>query len=251
MEGKTRSKVLINNDFYDLLGNNWYASSDHPIALLRAENEARAPWVLENIQSRMHTSIKALDIGCGAGFLSNPLALFGHDVTGIDLSKESLATAAHFDETKKAKYLYGNALDLPFPDASFDVTIAMDILEHVEDPHQLIKEAARVLKPNGLFFFHTFNKNPLSYFLIIKGVEWCVKNTPKNMHVYQLFLPPKKVEKMCLSVDLEVETLVGLRPKANRPFFKMLFTRKVPKNFSFCFSKSLVAGYCGIARKIK
>ena len=73
-----------------------------------------------------------------------------------------------------------DAFALPFPHQSFDVICAMDFLEHVEMPEQIIRNSARLLRPNGLFFFHTFNRNLLSYVVVIKGVEWCVPNTPAN-----------------------------------------------------------------------
>jgi len=235
--------------FYDFLGEKWYQANDHPVALLRAENKAWSPWIIDEIEKRCHSSVKVLDIGCGAGFLSNPLAKAGHKVTGIDLSKESLLIAESKDETKRCHYLYGNALDLPFADESFDVITAMDILEHVEDPEKLVKEAARVLRPGGLFFFHTFNRTMQSYLYVIKAVQWCLKNCPQHLHSYEHFLQPKEVTSMCLKNGLHIERLLGLSPKKGLPFLKMLLTHKVPEDFTFRFSKSLKSGYLGIAIK--
>ncbi len=104
MAKKRSSKVLINNDFYDHLEDGWYTAKDHPVVLLRKENEVRVPWIIESIQKRRHTFAKVLDMGCGAGFLCNPLVKAGHDVTGVDLSKESLVVAEKFDSTKRAKH---------------------------------------------------------------------------------------------------------------------------------------------------
>ena len=250
MERKARNQILINNDFYDFLEDGWYTAYDHPVALLRAENAARLPWIIEAMQKRMGNFAKVLDVGCGAGLLSNPLSLKGYDITGIDLSKESLLCAERFDSSKKVKYLYGNATDLPFDKGSFDVVLAMDILEHVENPKKLIQECARVLKRKGLFFFHTFNKNFFSYLMVIKGVEWFVKNTPKNMHVYNLFIKPKELFEMCQSCDLYADTWIGLRPKFSLSFLKMLLTKQVPDNFNFTLSKSLLTGYMGVAVKL-
>ncbi len=249
MEGQG-SHQTINNDFYEDLQEGWYAASDHPVALLRAENAIRSPWILEEIAKQYSSKTSVLDIGCGAGLLTNALAKEGHTVTGIDLSESSLETAKRHDQTKTVRYIPANAYSLPFADQQFDVVCATDVLEHVEDPGLLIAEASRVLKTNGLFFFHTFNRNPLSYIIVIKGVEWCVKNTPKNMHVYPLFIKPYELDELCQIYRLQVQKWVGLRPQIfNWPFFKMLLTRKVPKNFRFCFSKSLATGYCGIAQK--
>ncbi len=250
MERQTGSKT-INNAFYDHLRDDWYTALNHPIALLRAENKVRNPWIAEEIRKKHpEAPVSILDIGCGAGLLTNALALEGHAVSGIDLSEESLKIARNKDLTQKVRYEVANAYELPFPDASFDVVCAMDILEHVENPNKLIQEASRVLKKNGLFFFHTFNRNPLSYIVIIKGVDWCVQNAPKNMHVYPLFIKPKELDQLCQNHGLKIENMLGLRPKIAKPFFRMLWTRKVPADFSFCFSKNLSTGYCGLANKI-
>jgi 2-polyprenyl-6-hydroxyphenyl methylase/3-demethylubiquinone-9 3-methyltransferase len=245
MERQTRSQT-INNDFYEELADGWYTSCDHPIALLRAENRVRIPWIIQNIAPNQ----TILDVGCGAGLLTNALAKEGHKVYGIDLSASSLDAAKKRDQTFTVSYQQANGYSLPFQDQMFDVVCAMDVLEHVEDPARLILEASRVLKPNGLFFFHTFNRNFLSYLLVIKGVEWFVPNTPKNMHVYPLFIKPDELKKLCLAQDLHVVKMEGFAPKIfTKATLKMLFQRKVPSDFSFCFSKSLATGYCGWAQK--
>jgi 2-polyprenyl-6-hydroxyphenyl methylase/3-demethylubiquinone-9 3-methyltransferase len=242
--------LKINNAFYEELNEKWYEASDHPIALLRAENAIRTPWIIREIERRLAKKGTILDIGCGAGLLTNALAVERHQVFGIDLSKTSLDVAGRHDATGRVTYEIANAYEIPYPNQYFDAVCAMDVLEHVEKPARLIQEASRVLKPGGLFFFHTFNRNPLSYLVIIKGVEWCVRNVPKNMHVYSLFIKPKELEKICQEESLSVKYWVGLRPKfLTASFFKMMLTRKVPHHFRFCFSKSLATGYCGIAEK--
>jgi 2-polyprenyl-6-hydroxyphenyl methylase/3-demethylubiquinone-9 3-methyltransferase len=241
---------MINNEFYDKLGSLWIAGRDHPVALLRAENKLRTPWIISEIAKRFSEPVSVLDIGCGAGILANALANAGHRVAGIDLSKSSLAIARTNDQSGKVDYREANAYALPFPDASFDIACAMDVLEHVEEPKRLIAEGSRVLKPNGLFFFHTFNRNFLSYLIVIKGVEWCVRNTPPNMHVYPLFIKPDELKVYCDQHALEIKRLLGFRPVFfSLPFLQMLLTRKVSDSFRFRFSKSLATGYCGFAEK--
>lgn len=244
--------IEVNNAFYDELGDGWYQADDHPIALLRKENECRASWVLEKIENHFSKSVTVLDIGCGGGFLSNDLALQGHKVTGIDLSESSLEAAKRYDKTKSVQYLRGDACALPFQESSFDVVCAMDILEHIQNPELLIHEASRVLRPDGLFFFHTFNRTWLSYLMAVKGLEWVIKNAPSHIHVYDLFIKPKKLIEICEEEHLHVQAIVGLNPNMKKwAFWKMLLTRKVPKDFQFCFSKNLMVGYVGVASKIK
>lgn len=90
MEGQS---TRVNNAFYEDLGDAWYEDQTHPIALLRAENASRNPWILDQIKNRLGPSQEVLDMGCGAGFLANTLALQGHRVTGIDISAQSLEIA--------------------------------------------------------------------------------------------------------------------------------------------------------------
>ncbi len=246
MEGQSGR---INNAFYEDLKDSWYDDPCHPVALLRAENAARNPWILERIRTLLGLSKDILDIGCGAGFLSNALAQAGHRVTGIDLSATSLQVAEKRDLTKTVRYLQLDAFALPFPDQSFDVVCAMDFLEHVEMPGQIVREAARLLRPGGLFFFHTFNRNPLSWLIVIKAVEWCVPNTPANMHLYSFFIKPSELKKWCSEAGLTVREIHGLSPRiASFAFWKSLIERKVDKKLEFRFTSNLTTGYLGVAK---
>ena len=240
----------VNNAYYDTLEEKWYQACDHPIALLRAENALRVPWIIEKIRSRVQQKCKFLDIGCGAGFLCNPMAAVGHEVVGIDLSPSSLNEAQKRDATKKVQYVVGAAEELPFPDKSFDVVSALDLLEHVENPAKVIAEASRVLRPGGLFFFHTFNRNFLSWLLVIKAVEWCVPNTPPRNHVYGFFITPDELQEMCSKNDLNVAEMLGMRPVfLSQGFWKSIFSRKVASDFLFTFTESLKTGFLGFAVK--
>lgn len=220
------------------------------MALLRAESRLRNPWVAARLLERFGTDARVLDIGCGAGFLSNYLAKQNFRVAGLDVSPGSLAVATRFDTTGSVRYLAGDALALPFAEESFDAVCAMDFLEHVEDPGAVIHEVSRVLRPNGLFLFHTFNRSFLAWLIVIKGVEWFVKNTPANMHVLRLFRTPGEVSEMCAREGLSVIELHGSRPVfASRAFWQMLWRRVVPPEFEFRFTKSTRLAYTGIALK--
>jgi 2-polyprenyl-6-hydroxyphenyl methylase/3-demethylubiquinone-9 3-methyltransferase len=240
----------VNNAVYDGLGDRWYAAEDDPVALLRAESRLRNPWVLERIAGRVGPSARVLDVGCGAGFLSNALAQAGHRVVGIDASAESLAVARQHDETQTVRYERGDALSLPYAAASYDVVCAMDFLEHVEDPARAVAEAARVLRPGGLFFFHTFNRNALAWLVVIKGVEWFVQNTPRDMHVLRLFVKPDELRAMCAASHLKLFELHGSAPVLfSRAFWKMLLTGRVSRKFCFQFTSSRRLAYTGIAER--
>ena len=242
----------INNSFYDELHDMWKGVSNHPIALLCAENKVRTPWIAGQIDQFYPQGCTILDIGCGGGLLTNPLAKKGHHVTGVDLSVSSLEFARRSDATGRVLYLQADAHNLPMQDETFDVVCAMDLLEHVDKPDLVIAQASRLLKPSGLFFFHTFNRTLLSYILVIKGVEWFVKNTPKDMHLYSYFIKPSELKTFCDKAHLEVISLQGFIPDAKKwSFWKTAFSRQISPDFSFCFSSSLQTGYIGYAKKHK
>lgn len=240
----------INNEFYDTLGDRWYHADDDPVALLRAENQVKLPWITAKINSHFNISkvLRILDVGCGAGFATSFFASLNYDVTGVDLSLGSLETAKKFGPSN-VTYVQADARTLPFTSSEFDVVISLDFLEHVENPADVICEISRVLKSNGLFFYHTFSKNWLSYLVVIKGVEWFVKNTPKHMHTYDLFINHKDIVFWCKKNNLTFKEVTGLKPVINRAFFKLLKTKVVPKDFKFETTKSHLISYLGYAEK--
>ncbi len=242
----------VNNDFYDLYGERWYTAQDDPVGLLRAENRTLCPWIAAEI-GRVYAgrAVRVLDVGCGAGFLANDLARRGLHVTGIDLSEGSLEVARAHDTTRSVCYRSGNALSLEFADQSFEVVCAMDFLEHVDRRTQVVSEAARVLVSGGLFFFHTFNRNLLSWLIVIKGVEWFVHNTPKNMHRLRCFTKPHELRRMCLDAGLRIEYLRGLVPVPWKcAFWRMILRGRVPDDFTFQFTRVPITGYAGLAVRV-
>ncbi len=249
--------TTVNNDFYDDLGEKWHEGSDHPIAILRAEAASRTPWVISEIagalgrRARNGAPLRVLDVGCGAGFLTDPLSEAGFDATGIDISVPSMRTARSRDTTESSRFLAADARSLPFADASFDVVCAMDVIEHVERADVLISEGARVLKPGGMFFFHTFNRTLLSWLMAVKGIELFVTGSPKHLHVYRLFLSPRDLRALCADNGMRVDVLRGLAPDVfSLALLKLLLTRRVPEDFRFTFIDSTLVGYVGYARKV-
>ena len=240
----------VDNSIYNEYGTRWYTAYDDPIALLRAENKVKFPWILKILKEHSIPKAQVLDVGCGGGFLSNELAKNGYKVTGVDLSQDSLHVAKIYDVTQSVKYEVADAYELPYPDGSFDVITAMDFLEHVERPGEIIKEFARVLKPGGVFFFHTFNRNVLSWLIAIKLVEWFVKNTPKNMHIIRLFIKPREIKKYCRDAGIWVYEIKGLRPVLSSFTFRMLITGIISKKMRFKIIDSTLISYIGYGKKL-
>ena len=243
----------VNNDIYHHYGERWYTAKNDPVALLRAEARARNHWIIAEMAGRFSDrNIRILDVGCGAGFLANELVPLGYDVTGLDASESTLEVARRHDSTGNVDYRCGDAYSMEFGAGSFDVVCAMDFLEHVENPGQVVREVSRVLRAGGLFFFYTFNRNFLTWLIVIKGVEWFIRNTPPNMHCLRYFIKPKELRRMCRENKLQVILCKGLAPKVfNSAFWKTIATGIVDDGFTFDFTDHTTMGYLGLAIRVR
>lgn len=251
----------VNNDFYEHLGSKWLEGQDHPIALLRAEAKIKNQWVEHQLRKNLTEPMdpegsRVLDVGCGAGFLAEHLAGFGYAVTGLDASKGAIAVAGGNrsklppEAQHRLQYVLGSGENLPFREENFSAVCCMDVLEHVKNPAALIKESLRVLKPGGLFFFHTFNRNFFSNAVVIYGVHYFFKNVPPNLHLYDWFIKPSELRQYCENESAQIVEMTGLRPRIQlRQAWQILRTGLVPIDFEFELCRSLMIGYMGVAQK--
>ena len=165
----------IDNEVYDRLGAGWW-NEDNPLNMLHGScTPGRMGYFREVLDHRGDGGGRALDIGCGAGFIAEELATAGFAVTGIDPSRVAVEAArSHAGQHGlDIAYLVGAGEELPFPDAAFDLVSCCDVLEHVRDLDRVIAETARVLTSGGLYLFDTINRTRRSRLLAIKAMqEW-------------------------------------------------------------------------------
>jgi 2-polyprenyl-6-hydroxyphenyl methylase/3-demethylubiquinone-9 3-methyltransferase len=246
----TSAARTVNNRVYQSLGDRWYDAHDDPIALLRAQARLHVPWVAERLSRAFGSRpCRVVDVGCGGGFMANELAQHGHEVVGVDQAEAALEVAARHDVTGRVRYLRADAGSLPFADASFEAACAMDFFEHVDALDPVIAEISRVLVPGGLLFFHTFNRNILSFFVVIKGVEWFVRNVPRDLHLLRHFIRPGELGASCAAYGLATRQVLGCEPRASLALLQMLFTGVVPPSLAFRFTQRTWTGYSGFAEK--
>ncbi len=241
----------VNLECYEDLGERWYDADDDPVALLRAQSRLLGPWVIAELERAGDgRALDVLEVGCGAGLIANPVAAAGHRVFGADVSAGALEVARRHDATRSVRYERMDAAALDFDDGSFDAVLAMDFLEHVGDPAAIVREAARVLRPGGRLLFNTFSRNPLSYLVIIKGVEWFVPNAPEDLHLYRLFIRPREMREILAGAGLTPGRFLGVRPVLSpASFWQVIRSGVVPREFAFRFQRWIAAGYAGTARK--
>jgi 2-polyprenyl-6-hydroxyphenyl methylase/3-demethylubiquinone-9 3-methyltransferase len=239
----------VNNSFYHDLGDRWFEGDEHAVALLRAESRIKISYTLDALaRAGVLPGARVLDVACGAGLVSLPLAEAGYLVTGVDLAAGAVeAAAARVPAGVDARFRVGDAYATGEPDASFDAVLLLDMLEHVDRPADVVREAARVVRPGGAIVFHTFNRTPASWALAIHGMKVVARDTPAHVHVYRLFVKPEELREMAFAAGLRVMELQGVRVVVDRAFWWSVFRRRVHPRFSFKYTDSRAVGYAGFA----
>ncbi|MEX2132291.1 MAG: bifunctional 2-polyprenyl-6-hydroxyphenol methylase/3-demethylubiquinol 3-O-methyltransferase UbiG [Pseudohongiellaceae bacterium] len=154
-----------------------------------------------------------LDIGCGGGILAEALAHHGARVTAIDLGEASLSVARLHQLESGLNIDYrkisaeGLAAQLP---GHFDVVTCLEMLEHVPSPESVVKACHTLVKPGGLVFFSTINRNPKAYLFAILGAEYVLHLLPRGTHDYRKFIKPSELAHWCRDAALDLCDQIGM-----------------------------------------
>jgi len=155
--------------------------------------------------------LKILDIGCGGGLLSEPMARLGARVTGIDPVKRNIEIAKHHLKRSKLDIKYYNFSPEKFKSNNkYDVILNMEIIEHVKNVDFFIKQSVKFLKKSGIMFIATLNQTLKSYLFAIVGAEYILKWLPIGTHDWQKFIKPAELITICNKSSLNLKSLDGI-----------------------------------------
>jgi 2-polyprenyl-6-hydroxyphenyl methylase / 3-demethylubiquinone-9 3-methyltransferase len=152
---------------------------------------------------------RALDVGCGAGLLCEPLARIGASVTGVDAAPENIEAAkAHAALSGlEIDYRAGELADQDL--GQFDIVTSMEVIEHVTDPAVFISELARHLKPDGLLLMSTPNRTTASRLFLVEAAER-LGQVPRGTHDWHRFLTPEELTTLLADAGLAVADMTGI-----------------------------------------
>ncbi len=182
-------------------------------------NPIRIKYIKENIINNFNiknktkplSKISILDIGCGGGLLSEPMARMGASVTGIDASDKNIKVAKLHSKKNKLKinYFCSSPEKLNIK-KKFDVILNMEIVEHVEDVDFFLKSCSKLLKKDGLMFVATINKTLKSYVFAIVGAEYILRWLPIGTHEWEKFVNPEDLKKILIKYNLSLDKMDGM-----------------------------------------
>ncbi len=197
-----------------------------PMAALHKLNPVRLAYIRDQAAARFSrdpkkldclSGLRMLDIGCGGGVLSEPLARLGAAIVGADPAADNIAAArAHAEDSEVAvDYRATTAEELSEAGERFDVVMAMEVVEHVADVPLFVATCAAMVKPGGLLIAATLNRTLKSFALAIVGAEYVLRWLPRGTHQWDKFVTPAELETAVENSGLQV---TGERGVIYNPF---------------------------------
>lgn len=184
-------------------------------------NPTRLEWIKREICRAFGRDVKdtaaldglrILDIGCGGGLLTEPLARLGATMVGADAGAANIEAARAHAEAQglDIDWRATTAEALSAAGETFDVVVAMEIIEHVADLPLFLREVAAMVRPGGLLLLATLNRTLKSYALAIVGAEYILRWLPPGTHTWSKFVTPKELTRAVEATGLEVEDACGM-----------------------------------------
>ena len=195
-------------DWWDPNGASAMLHKLNPVRLKYVRDQIDQHWQCDECSRAPLTEKTALDVGCGAGLLAEPLARLGAMVTGIDASPEVIAVAREHAARQGLEIDY-RAGDVQELEGQFDLITCMEVIEHVADPAAFVKALAKRLAPNGLLVMSTPNATSWSRLMMITVAEG-IGQIPKGTHDFEKFLTPEQLKMLLADAGLKCLDVEGI-----------------------------------------
>ena len=168
----------------------------NPVRLEYIKRQVCANFDRDMKDPKAFAGLRFLDIGCGGGLLSEPMARLGADVVGADPSATNIEIARiHAAQSGlDIDYRAATAVELNAAGEKFDVVLNMEVIEHVADPAMFLRECSAMVKPGGLMFIATINRTMKAWALAIVAAENVLRWLPKGTHSYEKLVRPEEME---------------------------------------------------------
>ena len=193
-------------NIFDKLSNEWW-KVEGSFSALHAYNFVRIKYIKEILKKDTKNNLnnlKILDIGCGGGILTEPLARLGAQVVGIDENENAIRVAINHAKKNELKIKYKKiSFEKINFNEKFDVILCMEVLEHLNNIDVLISKVRESLKPKGKFIGSTINRTMSSYFLAIFMAENIMNIVPKKTHSWRKFIKPNNLKKKLIFNDFK------------------------------------------------
>jgi 2-polyprenyl-6-hydroxyphenyl methylase/3-demethylubiquinone-9 3-methyltransferase len=184
----------------------------NPVRLTFIRDEAARHFGRDPKAIPAFSGLRLLDIGCGGGLLSEPMARMGFDVVAADASERNIGTASTHarEQGLQIDYRATTAEALAAEGEFFDVILNMEVVEHVADIDLFLKSCASMLKPGGLMFVATINRTAKAFALAIVGAEYVLGWLPRGTHDWAKFIKPVELDTALTRVGLNADKETGV-----------------------------------------
>ena len=206
---KTNSEEI---DDFEGIANEWW-DEDGPLKPLHKLNPTRIAYIRERLCAHFKqesiNGLKILDVGCGGGLVCEPLARLDAEVTGIDAGKKAINCAINHAVDNNLKITYKCETSENHT-GQYDVILALEILEHLDDTSIFIDSLTNLLKKDGIIIFSTINRTPKSFALGIVTAEYVLNWVPRGTHNWRKFIKPSELANAIKDNGLKVDDIKGL-----------------------------------------
>ena len=209
----------------------------NPIRIEYITEKIKRHFKIKDNKANFLDGLNILDIGCGGGLISEPMARLGGTVTGIDASQKNIEIAKIHSKKNKIKINYDNKSPEQLEDVEkFDVILNLEIIEHVDNVNLYIKSCHNLLKKDGLMFTATLNRSFMSYLKAIIGAEYILRWLPIGTHDWNKFIKPEELEKILVDEKFSTIDIKGL--VFNPILSKWKKSDNLSVNYIICSSKN-------------